>query len=169
MHHHTENESSLFTLHSALVLSSSLSSPLLSLSSVSVCPCLSLSPCVVVVVVVVSCVCRVVLCCVVWCVVCDTLKNSVCPLNTSPCVRSKRTRVYQHHAHTCFSMCAWCRHTRGRIGRTHGDVLDGHTGEEEAGLSSVKLVIFTCLEHLNKMLCSSLIANFLFTNQRGVR
>ena len=27
----------------------------------------------------------------------------------------------------CFNMCAWCRHTRGRFERTHGDVLSGHT------------------------------------------
>ena len=26
------------------------------------------------------------------------------------------------------NMCAWCRHTRGRFERTHGDVLSGHTG-----------------------------------------
>ena len=45
----------------------------------------------------------------------------------SPCVHSKRPRVYWHHA--------WCRHARGRFERTHGDVLnvthgdvlDGHT------------------------------------------
>ena len=86
----------------------------LSLSlSVSLCLSLSLSLSVSVSVwccghVVVVCCgvsCCVVLCCVVvcvrcgvWCVVCDTLKNSVCPLNTSPCVRSKRPRVYWHHA-----------------------------------------------------------------------
>ena len=25
-----------------------------------------------------------------------------------------------HHARTSFNMCAWCRYTRGRFGRTHG-------------------------------------------------
>ena len=45
-----------------------------------------------------------------------------------PCVRSKRHRVCWHHAHTCFNMCAWCRYTRGRFERTHGHVLNGHTG-----------------------------------------
>ena len=28
----------------------------------------------------------------------------------------------------CFNMFAWCRYTRGRIERTHGDVLNLHTG-----------------------------------------
>ena len=28
-----------------------------------------------------------------------------------------------HHAHMCFNMCAWCRHTRGRFECTHGGVL----------------------------------------------
>ena len=66
---------------------------------------LSLSPCGVVVVmccVVLCCVvlCFVVLCvlCVLMCVlVCDTLRNSVCPLNTSPCVPGT-TRI-------CVSTC----------------------------------------------------------------
>ena len=26
------------------------------------------------------------------------------------------------------NMCAWCRHTRGRFERAHGDVLSGHMG-----------------------------------------
>ena len=50
------------------------------------------------------------------------------PPSSTPCVRSKRPRVYRHHAHTCFNMCAWCRYKRGRFGRTHGDVLSGHAG-----------------------------------------
>ena len=72
--------------------------------------------------------------CVVSCVVvcvrcgewCDTLKNAVCPLKTSPCVCSKLPRVYRQDVHTCFNMCAWCRCTRGRFERTHGHVLSGH-------------------------------------------
>ena len=40
--------------------------------------------------------------------------------NTSPCVRSKRLRLYRHNAHTCFNMCA-------RVADTHGDVLNVHT------------------------------------------
>ena len=40
--------------------------------------------------------------------------------NTSPCVRSKRLRLYRHNAHTCFNMCA-------RGAGTHGDVLNVHT------------------------------------------
>ena len=46
-----------------------------------------------------------------------------CPLNTSPCVRSKRRRVYRHHAHTLKHVCAWCRYKRGRFERTHGEVF----------------------------------------------
>ena len=101
MHHHTENESSLsslFSLLSALVLSSSLSSPLLPLSlssfTVSLCLCLSLS---------VSVWCCV-LCCGVVCVVWHR-ENPVCPFKTPPCVRSKRLRVCRHHAYMCFNMC----------------------------------------------------------------
>ena len=44
----------------------------------------------------------------------------VCLFKTSPCVRSKRHRVFRHHAHMCFNMCAWCRYTRGRFESTHG-------------------------------------------------
>ena len=46
------------------------------------------------------------------------LKNaSVCTFKTSPCVPAPRAHVL-----TCarFNMCAWCRRTRGRRGRTHG-------------------------------------------------
>ena len=44
--------------------------------------------------------------------------------------RSKRSRVYRHHAHMLKHVCAWCRYTRGRFERTHGGVLSGHTGRE---------------------------------------
>ena len=52
---------------------------------------------------------------------------SVCTFKTSPCVRSKRPCVYQHHAHMCYHMCAWCRYTRGRSERTHGFFPVCHT------------------------------------------
>ena len=142
MQHHSKNDFSLF---SCLVLSSFVFSSLLFSRSSSVfsplpvpvfflclCLSLSLSPCGV--------VCRDVLCfvdvvcvvCVNVCVlVCDTLRNSVCPLNTSPCVRSKRPRVSRHHAHTCFNTCA-------RGAGTNGEVLNVHTG---TFFSSVKQVI----------------------------
>ena len=45
---------------------------------------------------------------------------SVSTFKTSPCVRSKRPRVYQHHARIWKHMCAWFRYTRGRFERTHG-------------------------------------------------
>ena len=141
MHHHSKNEFSLFSclvLSSFCVLFSCLFSPfpssLLSRSlssfsvSVSVSVSFSVWCCVC------DVLCFVVLCvlCVLMCVlVCDTLRNSVCPLNTSPCVRSKRPGVYRHHAHMFQHMCAWCRYKRGGFERTHGDVF-----------SSVKQVIF---------------------------
>ena len=60
--------------------------------------------------------------CVLGCVLCvarlGTRKTPVCMLKTSPCVGSKRIR-----------MCAFCRHTRRRFERTHGDVLNAHTEE----------------------------------------
>ena len=52
----------------------------------------------------------------------------VCRFKTPPCVHSKRLHVCRQHAHMCFNMCAWCRFTRGRFARTHGDVLNVHTG-----------------------------------------
>ena len=57
-----------------------------------------------------------------------TPPSSVCPLATSPCVRSTRLRVCRHHAHMFRHMCAWCRYTRRRFERTHEDVLSGRTG-----------------------------------------
>ena len=95
--------------------------------------------CVIVVVVCVWCVCVclvrvcVFLCVSVCvCVCCGTLKNvekNPCVNSkTPPCAHSKRPRVYRHHAHMCFNMCTWCRYTRGRFERTHGDFLNGHTG-----------------------------------------
>ena len=62
---------------------------------------------------VVVCVC---VCGVVWC---GTLKT--------PCVDSKRPRVYRHHTHMLKHMCAWCRYTRGRFESRHGGVLNVHT------------------------------------------
>ena len=85
-----------------------------------------------------------------WCgVVC----GAVCPLNTSPCVRSKRPRVYRHHAHTCGNTCA-------RGAGTHGDVLNVHT---VTFFISKTCVFYHVHEHLNRMLGSSLIDNFLLT------
>ena len=151
MHHHTENESSLsslFSLLSALVLSSSLSSPLLPLSlslSVSVWCCV---------------LCRGVVCglcgvcgVVVWC---ETLKKTVCPLKhvpictlkTSPCMPAQRAHVLKHvrvvPVHTgTFSTYIW------------GRVLSGHTGG--GVFSSVKTSVFD--------ICfASQPANFRVTN-----
>ena len=79
--------------------------------------------------------CCVVLClvvrCGVWCV--------VCPFKTPPCVRPKRLRVYRHHAHMLKHMCARCRHTRGRIGRTHGEERE-ESSSSASCFSSVKQV-----------------------------
>ena len=68
--------------------------------------------------------------CVVWCVPCG-----VAPCKT-PCVDSKRLGVYvqkrprvcRQHAHMLFSMCEWCRHTRGRFECTHGKRFESTHG-----------------------------------------
>ena len=71
-----------------------------------------------------------------WCGVCGVAcvvwhaETTVCRFKTPPCVHSKRHRVYRHHAHMCFNMCAWCQYTRKRFECTHGGVLDGHTEGE---------------------------------------
>ena len=50
------------------------------------------------------------------------MKNvPVCTFKTSPCVPAPRAHMLKH-------ACAWCRYTRGRFERTHGDVLNGHKG-----------------------------------------
>ena len=76
-----------------------------------------------------------VLCCgvcargVVWC---DTLKIT--------CVRPKRPHVNRPYARMLKHIRAWCQYTRGRFGRTHGDVLEGYTmGSGEKGSSSILL------------------------------
>ena len=71
-----------------------------------------------------SCVCRRVCLCV-WCgVVCRVVRhaeNPVCRLKNASVCRFKRPRVCRQHAHMLFSMCAWCRYTRGRFECTHGE------------------------------------------------
>ena len=91
--------------------------------------------------------------CGVWCVV---------------CVRPKRHHVYRHHAHMLKHMCAWCRYTRRRVEWTHGrEGRGGSEGGEEGNRHQPRVFnrktseCLTCLEHLNRMLGSSLIANFL--------
>ena len=121
------------------------------------CPCVScvcmFSVCV--------CVCACVCVCVYVCVF-----VSVC---NPPCVRSTRPRICRQHAHMCFNMCAWCRHTRRRFERTHGDVLKGHTESREVTLRIGPRIFhrenkqtWTFLDHLNPCL----IANFLLTMRR---
>ena len=51
------------------------------------------------------------------------LPPCVCTKRT-PCVDSKRFRVYRHHAHMWKQMCAWCWYTRGRFECTHGGVFE---------------------------------------------
>ena len=136
--------SSLVSFPSSLAFLSCLVFSCLSFSlSLSVSLCLSVS---VSLSVCFSCLVCVVLCgvsrcgrgvclvcvCVCECLCCSTLqkrgKFSVWIQKTPPCVHSKRPGVLRHHAHMCFNMCAWCRYTRGRFERTHGDVLNVHTG-----------------------------------------
>ena len=48
------------------------------------------------------------------------------PLPLLPRVSVPNVPVFAGTTRTRFNMCAWCRYTRGRFERTHGDVLDGH-------------------------------------------
>ena len=74
---------------------------------------------------VVCCVlCVVVLVCVVW----HAEKFPCVDLKRPPCVHSKRPRVYRHHVHMCFNMCAWCRHTRRCFECTHGSRFERTRG-----------------------------------------
>ena len=147
----------IFSLLSPLVLSrpsSFIFSCLLVLSSLFLCLSLSLSLCLSL------CLCLRVMLCVVlcgacrwswrcwwsWCV-CVCLRVLRHRLKTPPCVHSERLRVYQHHAHMCFNMSAWCRYTRGRFESTHGDVLNGHT---EGKRSSPVLLTRICRVWLSR-------------------
>ena len=58
----------------------------------------------------------------------DLPLTPVCGVKTSPCERSKRPRVYRHHAYMFQHMCAWCRHTGGRFECTQGGVLEAKYG-----------------------------------------
>ena len=133
----------LFLLFCCLVLSLFLCLSL----SLSVSVSLSLSPCGGV-----WFVCCM-LCVLVWlllCVVCGGVW-CVARLGTQkkpPCVDAKRPRVYRHHAHMCYHMCAWCRYTRGRFASTHGGFLDGHTEGRGVIVSAAKIcprVVITCI------------------------
>ena len=68
-------------------------------------------------------VCCVLCCCVKRCKtpVCGFKNASVCTFKKSPCVPAPRSHMFQH-------MCAWCQHTRGRLGRTHGCVFESTHG-----------------------------------------
>ena len=146
--------SSLLSLFSSLVssllshrlLSSCLVSSSLVLScvvSLSLSLFLCLSPCDVV-------------CCVVWCVslwpccwwswcvfdvcvCCGTLKKRGKKriwLEERLRVYIRNVPVYAGTTRTCVETCAWCRYTRRRFERTHGDVLNPHTGGRGVIVSS---------------------------------
>ena len=107
----------------------------------SLCFCLSLSLCLSV----------SVWCCVLWCcVVCVVW--CVARLGTQkkpPCVDAKRPRVYRHHAHMCYHMCAWCRYTRGRFASTHGSLFFGRThGGQGVIVSAAYQNLATCGHHV---------------------
>ena len=81
-----------------------------------------------------------------------------------PCVHSKRHRVCRHHAHMCFE-CA------------HGNVFEWTQVVHGRGVvvslvfltSKTSVFFFTFLGHLNRMLWSSLVANFLLTMEGSRR
>ena len=112
MHHHTEHESSLFTLLSSLcscLVFFSLCLCLLSLS-------LSVSVCL-----------RVVLCLVLWCGLCGVC-GVLCETLKKPCVHSKHPRMYVQnvpvYAGTTRTRVVTCARGAG----THWDVFNVHTG-----------------------------------------
>ena len=79
-------------------------------------------------------------------------------LTTTPLpVHLKRHRVCRHHAHMCFNMCAWCRYTRGRFGRTHGGVLGSTRGKFSAGVT--KYVVERKFQRPSKTVASCRIAD----------
>ena len=141
-------------LFSSLVLSSSLSSSLLSLSlsSFSVFS-LSLSPCGVVVVLLscgVVCV-RVHGACVyaVWCVVpCVRSKHLHVYVQNVPLSTEPRAHIFQHVRVVPVHMVTFRPNTRGAGWK-------GHSPDRTSHCSSVKPVIFSFVEHLNRMLRSS--------------
>ena len=99
-----------------------------------------------------------------------TRKNPYVDSDTPPCVHSKRPRVCRQPAHMLKHTCAWCRHTRRRFGRTHGERRGRERGEEEGGVRRQPRVFIgktsaflTFVEHLNRTSGSSLIATFLLT------
>ena len=100
------------------------------------CLCLCLSP-----VSGVSAWCGVVL----WCRV-STQHVSVCTFKTSPCVPAPRAHMLKH-------VCAWCWYKKGTFWTcTRWRVFIGKT-----------CVFYHVHDHLNRMLGSSLIDNFLFS------
>ena len=72
----------------------------------------------------------------------------MCGFKIAPCVHSKRPRVCRHHAHMCFNMCAWCRYTRERFERSHGDVLNAHTGEERGEEGAGVVIVSSAYQKL---------------------
>ena len=111
----------------------------------SLCPCLlslSLSIsvwCVVLCCVVLSCLvlsclvlsCLVLSCLVLSCLVLSCLVLSclvLCGTVKTPCVHSKRARVYVHNVPVCTGTTLTCVETCARGAGTHGDVLNVHTG-----------------------------------------
>ena len=53
--------------------------------------------------------------------------STPCRFKTSPCVGSKRFRVYWQNARMWYHMRAFCQYTRRRFEPTHGGVLNVHT------------------------------------------
>ena len=85
------------------------------------------------------------------CVCCGTLKKPVCGFKNASVCTFKRPRVCRHHAHMCFNMKAWCRYTRGRYERAHGDVLSPHTESRGEGVGHRQF----CLPNLPTLVITS--------------
>ena len=86
----------------------------------------------------VSCWCGVLLvsCGCVVCVVWHAEKPPCVSSKRLPSVHSTRPRVYRHHVHMCFNMCAWCRYTWRRFERTHGRRFERTHGPHPSPLPS---------------------------------
>ena len=87
----------------------------------------------------------------------------LCTFETSPCVPASRAHMFQHvRAVPAYTGTFWM-YTRGRVGRTHGRRREGEGPRQHRVFISKNDCFLTFLEHLNRLLGSSLIANFLLT------
>ena len=68
-------------------------------------------------------------------------------------------RVCRHHAHMCFNVCAWCRHTRGRFESVKADFGQSNFGQSILGQFVVLFcgVVFVCVVVVLLLCCWSAV------------